>query len=82
MGTELAESTRSLFRRPSQSSPLGIRDARLGRIHGRGIPSTLVSYVFAEIIFDRVWSFHWGLPISISLVVIALSVLTAGMGHR
>ena len=44
--------------------------------------STLVSYVFAEIIFDRVWSFHWGLPISISLVVIALSVLTAEWGMR
>ena len=39
--------------------------------------SALVSYVFAEVIFDRVWSFHWGLPFAITLAVVALSVLTA-----
>jgi putative ABC transport system permease protein len=39
--------------------------------------SALVSYVFAEIIFDRVWSFHWGLPCAITAIVVALSVLTA-----
>jgi putative ABC transport system permease protein len=44
--------------------------------------SVLVSYVFSEIIFDRVWSFHWGLPASITLTVIALSVLTAEWGMR
>ena len=39
--------------------------------------SALVSYVFAEVIFDRVWSFHWGLPCAITAIVVALSVLTA-----
>ena len=42
--------------------------------------STFVSYVFAEIIFDRVWSFYWQLPLS--LVVIILSVLTAEIATR
>ena len=44
--------------------------------------STLVSYVFAEIIFDRVWSFYWQLPVGLSLVVIILSVLTAEIATR
>ncbi|MBT3637124.1 MAG: FtsX-like permease family protein [Opitutae bacterium] len=44
--------------------------------------SALISYVFSEIIFDRVWSFHWGLPASITLSVIVLSVLTAEWGMR
>ncbi len=39
--------------------------------------SALVSFVFAEIIFDRVWSYHWGLPCAITLAVVILSVLTA-----
>lgn len=39
--------------------------------------STLISYVFSEIIFDRVWSFHWGLPCAITAIVVVLSVLTA-----
>ena len=44
--------------------------------------STFVSYVFAEIIFDRVWSFYWQLPVGLSLVVIILSVLTAEIATR
>ena len=39
--------------------------------------SAIVSFVFAEIIFDRVWSFHLGLPIFITLAVVALSIITA-----
>jgi len=39
--------------------------------------SALVSFVFAEIIFDRVWSFHLGLPIFITLAVVTLSIITA-----
>ena len=39
--------------------------------------SALVSFVFSEIIFDRVWSFHLGLPIFITLAVVALSIITA-----
>ena len=44
--------------------------------------SALVSYVFAEVIFDRVWSFHWGLPCAITLAVVALSVLTAEIAAK
>jgi putative ABC transport system permease protein len=39
--------------------------------------SALVSFVFAEVIFDRVWSFHLGLPCVITVTVVVLSVLTA-----
>ena len=44
--------------------------------------SALVSYVFAEVIFDRVWSFHWGLPCTITVIVVALSVFTAEIAAR
>ena len=44
--------------------------------------SALVSYVFADFIFDRVWSFHWAIPLAITLVVVALSVLTAEIATR
>jgi putative ABC transport system permease protein len=44
--------------------------------------STLVSYVFSEIIFDRVWSFYWPLPVGITLIVVTLSILTAEIATR
>jgi putative ABC transport system permease protein len=44
--------------------------------------SALVSYVFSEIIFDRVWSFYWPLPVSITLIVVTLSILTAEIATR
>jgi putative ABC transport system permease protein len=44
--------------------------------------SALVSYVFSEIIFDRVWSFYWPLPVGITVIVVTLSILTAEIATR
>ncbi len=44
--------------------------------------STLVSYVFSEVIFDRVWSFYWPLPVGITVIVVTLSILTAEIATR
>jgi putative ABC transport system permease protein len=44
--------------------------------------SISVSYVFSEMIFDRVWSFYLGLPVAITMIVVTLSILTAEIATR
>ena len=44
--------------------------------------STLVSRIFSEYVFDRVWSFNWVLPVATCLTVAALSILTAEFATR
>ena len=39
--------------------------------------SALVSFILAEYIFDKVWTFHLALPLGIIFTVVTLSVLTA-----
>jgi putative ABC transport system permease protein len=39
--------------------------------------SALVSFILAEYIFDKVWTFHLALPLGIIFTVLTLSVLTA-----
>ena len=44
--------------------------------------SSLFSFVIAEYIFDRVWSFEIALPILIIFTVVSLSILTAEFATR
>ena len=40
------------------------------------------SYLLSVVVFDRVWSFRWDLPLLVVLSVIALSIITADFAAR
>ena len=50
--------------------------------NSRSIPSSAASFLLSHFIFDRVWSFHWQLPVTMIIGVTLLACVTAELSIR